>query len=140
MCKRTQVSCTRLQYPQRVFAPLPLSWKDKPHYMKKRLKQVPHPIHAFHFPYHATVPLSVQDVVKKVQGLTRFYVPNLHLFVTLKPPPNLRRRLHKCILDTLEGASTHCTPAPRTLVDVPLTGVLQNFFRQGTGGPRGFMK
>ena len=70
--------------------------------MHRKPKRSLQTIHAFRFPYHTSVPLSVQELIRSIQVTSREFISQLRLFVTFCPAQNLRRRLHKCMLDTLD--------------------------------------
>ena len=71
-----------------------LSWNDKPKYInpksyaKKRSR-----IHAFCAPHHSANLISLSGVVRGfVNNLS--FLPDVQLFATLQPPPNLGKFFH----------------------------------------------
>ena len=103
ICKRLQFSCTRLRYPTHTYHPQPLSWKDKSKYMHRKPRKSLDAVHAFRFPFHCSSPLQPTHTVRTLESCVRPHIPNLRLFVTFPPPPNLRRRFHRQMLNTLNA-------------------------------------
>ena len=81
-------------YPPSLTTKPKFLWNDKPKYInpksheKKRSR-----IHAFRAPHHSAIPISFSRAVRGfVNNLS--FLPDVQLFATLQPPPNLVKLFH----------------------------------------------
>ena len=92
--ERLRGAIIRWGYPPSLTTKPKFSWNDKPKYTnpkshaKKRSR-----IHAFRAPHHSAIPISFSRVVRGfVNNLS--FLPDVQLFATLQPPPNLGKLFH----------------------------------------------
>ena len=105
--ERLRGAIIRWGYPPSLTTKPKFSWNDKPKYInpksheKKRSR-----IHAFRAPHHSAIPISFSRVLRGfVNNLS--FLPDVQLFATLQPPPNLGKLFHGWRMRALRKA---CAP------------------------------
>ena len=105
--ERLRGALIRWGYPPSLTTKRKISWNDKPKYInpkshaRKRSR-----IHAFRAPHHSAIPISFSRVVRgSVNDLS--FLPDVHSFAMLQPPPNLGKFFQGWRTGTLRKA---CAP------------------------------
>ena len=82
----------RLGYPASAYTPLPVAWHDRDRYMKRcERPETKDIIHIIRAPHHSAFPISFSSIIRTVQSRMRSILPNLRLYVTLRPALSLRQ-------------------------------------------------
>ena len=101
--KRLRLAVARLHYPKRVLSPLPISWRDREHYMQRRETQggLEGRVHVLRVPLDSCIPITWSKLMRKLHRNVASVLPRVRMFCTFKSQPNLRSIFRKKLKQTL---------------------------------------
>jgi len=97
---RLRQAVTRLGYPKSVLDPLPISWAERPVYLRPTKKPLmAKRITVLRLPFFTCVSINFQELLSHLQANLPF-IPHQHILVAFRHPRSLRRLFHSLLVDT----------------------------------------